>query len=181
VALVGAKTSRLKLSRCLAALGVAFIVIQINAFAAGPWKPLAEDGIHDPESPVLGTLQEPAEALSVLPSDTAGNRVDWARALREGYINPRTNIMPETEIKLLDTEILMKNTGDMPIVKFPHLVHTEWLDCNNCHEAIFRSKIGATPVSMLEILQGRYCGQCHGAVSFPLTECNRCHSVPWPK
>jgi c(7)-type cytochrome triheme protein len=152
----------------------------MNALAAGPWKPLAEDGIHDPESSAIGILQEPAEALSVLPSDTAGNRVDWARALREGYINPRTNIMPGTEIKLLDTEILMKNTGDLPIVMFPHLTHTEWLDCNNCHEAIFRSKIGATPVSMFDILHGRYCGQCHGAVSFPLTECNRCHSVPWP-
>jgi c(7)-type cytochrome triheme protein len=152
----------------------------MNALAAGPWKPLAEDGIHDPESSAIGILQEPAEALSVLPSDTAGNRVDWARALRGGYINPRTNIMPGTEIKLLDTEILMKNTGDLPIVMFPHLTHTEWLDCNNCHEAIFRSKIGATPVSMFDILHGRYCGQCHGAVSFPLTECNRCHSVPWP-
>jgi hypothetical protein len=27
------------------------------------------------------------------------------------------------------------------------------------------------------ILSGEKCGLCHGAVSFPLTECKRCHSV----
>jgi ribosomal protein L40E len=33
-------------------------------------------------------------------------------------------------------------------------------------------------MSMFAILQGEFCGRCHGAVSFPLTECRRCHSVP---
>jgi hypothetical protein len=27
------------------------------------------------------------------------------------------------------------------------------------------------------VLSGEKCGLCHGAVAFPLTECNRCHSV----
>jgi hypothetical protein len=33
---------------------------------------------------------------------------------------------------------------------------------------------------MNQILHGEQCGLCHGAVSFPLTECNRCHSVSRP-
>ena len=47
--------------------------------------------------------------------------------------------------------------------------HTEWLDCTNCHDKLFLPKAGATPVNMFAVLQGEYCGRCHGAVSFPLT------------
>ena len=36
---------------------------------------------------------------------------------------------------------------------------------------------GVNPVNMFAVLQGEYCGRCHGAVAFPLTECLRCHSV----
>jgi len=141
------------------------------------WKPLAEDGLHDPENPAIGLLQEPAEALSQLPPDTVGNKVLWNQALREGYIQPRTNIYPETKIEILDMDIVMDKTGEMPLVRFPHLPHTEWLDCSNCHDKIFIKKVDANPINMFAILSGEYCGQCHGAVSFPLTECNRCHSV----
>ena len=31
---------------------------------------------------------------------------------------------------------------------------------------------------MVEIGQGQWCGKCHGRVSFPLTDCVRCHSQP---
>ena len=141
------------------------------------WKPLASDGLHDPESPAIGVLQEPAVALSLLPQDSVGNKVDWIEALREQYIEPRTNIFPETEIKVIDLDIIMAKTGEMPLVRFPHKPHTEWLDCNNCHDRIFIEKVDANPISMFAILNGEYCGVCHGAVSFPLTECNRCHSV----
>lgn len=141
------------------------------------WKPLAEDGIHDPGSPAIGVLQEPADALAQLPRDNVGNRVSWIRALREKYIEPRTNILPDTEIKVIDLDIIMEKTGEMPLVRFPHKAHTEWLDCNNCHDKIFVDKVDANSVNMLAILNGEYCGVCHGAVSFPLTECNRCHSV----
>jgi c(7)-type cytochrome triheme protein len=145
------------------------------------WKRLAEDRIHDPASPAIGVLQEPGEALSILPSDVVGNKVRWVPALREGYIAPRAKMLEDTEVNILDSNVLMMDTGEMPVVLFPHEPHTEWLDCSNCHEAIFKSKVGATPVNMFQILQGRYCGRCHGAVAFPLTECNRCHSVPRSK
>ena len=145
---------------------------------AGDWEPLEADGIHDPANPALEVMQPPAEALSLLPADTAGNKVRWVQALRDGYINPRTNVYPETKVKLLDLDIVMKNTGNAAYVRFPHRPHTEWLDCANSHDKIFPAKAGATPMTMLDILGGEYCGRCHGAVAFPLTECDRCHSVP---
>lgn len=142
------------------------------------WRPLNNDGVHDPASPAVKLLQDPAEALSKLPPDTTGNQVRWVEALEKGSINPRTNVFPETKVTVLDLDVFLSLRGGMPIVRFPHRQHTEWLDCANCHEHLFKSKAGANKFSMFQILQGEQCGVCHGAVAFPLTECNRCHSVP---
>lgn len=147
--------------------------------AANPvWKPLGNDDLHDPASPAIGVLQEPEEALIQLPSDTTGNKVLWNEALLEGHIEPRSSLFPDTMIEILDMDIIMENTSIMPLVMFPHSPHTEWLDCTNCHDQIFKEEVGANPINMFAILQGEYCGRCHGAVAFPLTECHRCHSVP---
>lgn len=148
------------------------------ALYASDWKKLKDDGLHDPNNPSLQWLQNPGDALRRMPSDSAGNKVDWVRAFDDGYIRPRSSVTGEAKIRQLDTEIIMNDTGSLPRVLFPHKQHTKWLDCENCHDKIFKSKAGATPVTMSEILDGEYCGVCHGAVSFPLTECNRCHSVP---
>jgi c(7)-type cytochrome triheme protein len=154
------------------------LLLAASAARAGDWLPLAKDGVHDPKSPALELLQEPREALSRLAPDTAGNQVRWVEALERGQIDPRTNILPDTKIQVLDLDVLLNLRGGTPIVRFPHRQHTLWLDCSNCHEQLFKSKAGANKLSMLQILQGEQCGVCHGAVSFPLTECTRCHSVP---
>lgn len=147
------------------------------AVAAARWLSLAADGVHDPRSPAIGILQEPREALAGLPPDTAGNQVRWVQALDAGLIQPRSNILPDTRVNLRTTEVLLKNTGEMKLVRFPHRQHTAWLDCVNCHDGLFAQKAGATRINMMLILQGEKCGLCHGAVAFPLTECERCHSV----
>jgi c(7)-type cytochrome triheme protein len=154
------------------------VILTTDHIHAAGWQTLQEDNLHDPEAPALEVLQQPEEALSVLPPDTAGNKVDWVRALREGYIEPRSYLREKKTLEILDSDVLMKGTGDSLYVLFPHKAHTEWLECSNCHEKLFKSKAGETPITMLAILQGEYCGRCHGAVSFPLTECKRCHSVP---
>ncbi|MBF0135908.1 MAG: hypothetical protein HQL65_06685 [Magnetococcales bacterium] len=141
------------------------------------WKPLEKDGLHDPDGPAIKELQQPNQAMTALPADVVGNQVRWVEALKNGSIKPRTNIMPDTRIQVLDLDLIYGNTGDNPFVLFPHRQHTEWLDCANCHEELFKSKFGATPIKMMDILGGQYCGRCHGAVAFPLTECKRCHSV----
>lgn len=142
------------------------------------WKALAADGDHDPAAPGVAIKQQPAEALSQLPADTVGNQVRWVQALREGHIVPRAQLYPSTEVRLLDLDILMPDTAGLPFVLFPHRRHTEWLDCSNCHDELFKEEAGTTPVNMFTVLMGEHCGRCHGAVAFPLTECKRCHSVP---
>lgn len=148
------------------------------ASAPSIWVALADDGVHDPRGPGISQLQQPADALGVLPPDTAGNMVRWMDALDSGAITPRSNILPGTEVRVREDDIIIARFGSMPAVKFPHRQHTLWLDCSNCHPAPFKDKIGANRFSMMAILNGEQCGLCHGAVSFPLTECNRCHSVP---
>jgi c(7)-type cytochrome triheme protein len=150
------------------------------ALAAAPslWQRLEADGIHDPKGPAIALLQQPGDALAVLPRDSAGNQVNWVQAIDSGAINPRTNILPGTEVRVRDDAIIVAKYGSMPAVRFPHRAHTLWLDCANCHDKIFKAKVGANRLSMVAILNGEQCGVCHGAVSFPLTECNRCHSVP---
>jgi c(7)-type cytochrome triheme protein len=150
------------------------------ALAAAPslWQRLEADGIHDPRNPGLALLQQPAEALAPLPRDSAGNLVDWVRAIESGAIQPRSQLRPETEVRVRDDALIIARYGSMPAVRFPHRAHTLWLDCSNCHDRLFKAQAGANRFSMTAILNGEQCGVCHGAVAFPLTECNRCHSVP---
>ena len=164
--------------RLLAALLLLAVGVVVAAQPASPWVRLEKDGVHDPRNPGLVQLQQPGEALATLPRDTAGNMVSWVKAIESGAINPRTNLLPQTEVRLREDDIIVSRNGSMPAVKFPHRQHTLWLDCANCHEHLFKSKAGANRFSMMAILNGEQCGLCHGAVSFPLTECNRCHSVP---
>ena len=145
---------------------------------AGEWTILPKDGIHDPKSRAMKILQFPGDALGGLTPDNAGNQVRWVQALDKGEIRPREKLSPKTEVRKLDRDIILDVKGGMPAVRFPHRQHTEWLDCVNCHDGIFKMQTGATKITMYNILQGEQCGICHGAVAFPLTECARCHSIP---
>jgi c(7)-type cytochrome triheme protein len=159
---------------------LAAALVMLAGLAVGAtslWTRLEVDGVHDPRGPAIGTLQQPAEALEPLPRDSAGNQVNWVRAIDSGAIQPRTNILPETQVRVLDQDLIIARYGSMPAVKFPHRQHTLWLDCTNCHDHLFKAQAGANRFSMMAILNGEQCGLCHGAVAFPLTECNRCHSV----
>jgi c(7)-type cytochrome triheme protein len=155
-------------------------VLSAGAAMGGNWLPLAKDGVHDPKSPAVKQLQQPRDALSKLTPDGTGNQVRWVQAIEKGEINPRGSLHPGVEIRKLDQDILLNLNGGMPIVRFPHLAHSEWLDCANCHDHLFEKRTGGTRISMQAILQGEQCGVCHGAVAFPLTECQRCHSVTRP-
>jgi c(7)-type cytochrome triheme protein len=138
---------------------------------------LTEDGIHDPTNDAIKALQEPSEAMSAFPLDRRGG-VDWVKAINLGIINPRADLKGEQEMLVMDMDIMFKDTGNMPWVRFPHKAHTQWLACENCHPAIFLPQKGANDPSMDGILAGRYCGRCHDKVAFALWICERCHSVP---
>jgi c(7)-type cytochrome triheme protein len=138
---------------------------------------LKDDGIHDPQVPGLNLLQEPREAFSTLSPGEAGNRIDWVQALEKGQVKPRFDYRDASkESMTMDLVIVREVKGSMPNVVFPHKQHTEWLECANCHDAIFKPLKGSNPMSMAEIMLGQKCGVCHGSVAFPVTECRRCHS-----
>jgi c(7)-type cytochrome triheme protein len=155
------------------------LLLAAAAAAAAPslWQRLEHDGVHDPRNPGIAQLQQPAQALEPLPRDTAGNLVNWVAAIDSGAISPRTQLFPETQVRLREDSIIIAKFGSMPAVKFPHRQHTLWLDCANCHEQLFKAQAGGNRFSMTAILNGEQCGVCHGAVAFPLTECNRCHNT----
>lgn len=138
---------------------------------------LATDGIHDPANTAINALQEPAEALSAFPLDRRGG-VDWVKAIDLGIIEPRADLQGKSEMMVLDMDIMFKDTGEMPWVKFPHVAHTKWLACSNCHPDIFIQQKGANNPSMDGILAGEHCGRCHDKVAFALWTCERCHNVP---
>ncbi len=146
-----------------------------------PWRSLAYDGIHERGGDAIGLLQEPRSALRGLPRANSGNFIDWVAALRDGSIRPRARVGGQGRMEVLDQDILLADTKNMPVVTFPHRAHTEWLSCRNCHDWLFKAQHGANDISMSEIARGRACGLCHGKVAFPATECFRCHSGPRPK
>jgi len=141
--------------------------------------PPAEDGIHDPASPGTHLLQWPSEAFQDLPKSTDGNRVDWVKAMDDDLIHPWVEFEdPEAEPFLMDLVIVREVKGSMPDVVYPHLQHTKWLDCANCHDEIFIPEKGKNQISMAAILLGQKCGVCHGKVAFPVSDCRRCHAKP---
>jgi c(7)-type cytochrome triheme protein len=144
--------------------------------------PPTEDGIHDPASQGTQILQPPRESFTGLPRSKSGNRVDWVKALEKGMIAPRFDLVdPDKQPVIMDLNIVREVKGSMPDVVYPHKQHTEWLDCSNCHPAIFKPQKGANAMSMANILLGKQCGVCHGKVAFPVGECRKCHSRKKPK
>lgn len=169
-----------RIARGAKRIGLLFFLLLSAVSMAGEWLPLRNDGLHDPKSRGIKTLQEPGEALRHLTPDHAGNQVRWVQSLDKGEIRPKEKLFPQTLVRKLDLDIIMDVKGGMPAVRFPHRPHTEWLDCDNCHRDMFSMVRAENKISMFKILQGEQCGVCHGAVAFPLTECTRCHSIPRP-
>lgn len=123
-------------------------------------------------------------AWADLPRDHFG-QVNWAKAVYDGLLQPKDSIPggpvqgppdgPFPNFIPFNVKAAM-----MADVLFPHDIHNFWLDCKNCHPAIFKPKIGANPMSMRDIWQGKFCGRCHGTVAFETkteTNCRRCHSI----
>jgi c(7)-type cytochrome triheme protein len=137
-----------------------------------------QNKFYDANNPAYHKLQKANESLVGFPLDKKGY-VDWMKALRTGSIKPRTSLSNTKPMEVLDLDVILKNTKEMPYVKFPHSSHTQWLACSNCHDKIFVQKAGANPITMDKIFQGKYCGVCHDRVAFiTFFSCERCHSVP---
>lgn len=139
-------------------------------------KTLAQGGIHDMANDAAVVLQDPTESMAKFPQDRR-KAVDWVKTMQDGMIAPRADVRGEGKMNVLDLDVIMKDTAAMPWVKFPHLAHTQWLDCSNCHPDIFEPVDNGNPVTMSKVLRGEYCGICHDKVAFMLFTCERCHNT----
>ena len=132
----------------------------------------------DPTNPDYRQLQNIEEATRHLPFDANGFP-DWMLALNRGLIKPRASLSGQEKMEVLDLDVVMRNTKEMPYVRFPHRSHTEWLACSNCHPDPFPTKAGSSTIQMRNIFRGEYCGKCHDRVAFvTFFSCDRCHSQP---
>ena len=137
-----------------------------------------QDELYDPSNPDYNKLQKANESLAGFMLDKK-QYVNWMDVLRANLISPRADLTGKASMLVMNMDIIMKNTKEMPYVKFPHKSHTMWLACSNCHEQIFLRKAGANKIDMAKIFRGQYCGVCHGKVAFGMFfSCETCHSVP---
>ena len=157
--------------------------------AAGPASALPDESEAVSEEAVDSLAQILIEAekeqhplaFYFLPKAEQGSYVDWTAALKFGVIRPVDSLDPgKKTMPPIDFNVIFKVKGDLPDVVYPHLPHTVWLDCKNCHPKIFVMRAGVNQVTMNGIMRGEFCGRCHGKVAFPLFDCNRCHSRPKP-
>lgn len=143
---------------------------------------LQEHGLlFDPWIPPA--TRKPADmplALRDFPKDKFGYP-DWVAAVKQGLLGPRPSLEEDVveEPPAFNEDILFEiNDRLMNNVIFPHSVHNFWLSCKVCHPGIFIPKRGANDFSMYDNWKGRYCGRCHGKVSFQMKgfeNCQRCH------
>ena len=142
-------------------------------------------GLGDPSKPAsetwrMGQGWHPAALDDArLPKDKFG-LIDWVELVNKGMIRPKHSLDPDIdEFPPLDMDVIIEAKGDfVDDVRYPHSTHTYWLSCQICHPKIFVPAKGQNNMTMVGIVEGKWCGRCHGKVSFPLTDCNRCHNVP---
>ena len=140
--------------------------------------PLEDNVIATAEEELVIREEEHPIAFDYLPKTQLGY-VDWVKAITEGVINPKESLAPDYRpMPPIDFDVVFQIEGEIPDVVYPHYPHTIWLDCRNCHPAIFKMQAGSNPVTMEKILRGEFCGRCHGKVAFPISDCKRCHSRP---
>ena len=123
-------------------------------------------------------------AFDALPKDKTG-QVNWVKAFNQGLIKPRSAIhkddMNDPYKNFYKDLIFMQvKVHIMADVVFPHGMHSYWMNCDSCHPKPFKKENGSNNIKMDEILDGKWCGKCHGKVAFSpddYTNCRRCHVI----
>ncbi|RJQ21558.1 MAG: hypothetical protein C4560_03640 [Nitrospiraceae bacterium] len=124
-----------------------------------------------------------SEFAGKMPRERFGNGIDWEKAEKDNLIK-LTDFIDGVSINRKEMPVqkdfsLEAKVSGLPEIVFSHQKHTVWNGCEVCHPDIFTGvKKGITKYSMIEIFDGKFCGVCHGKVSFPTTDCQRCHVKP---
>jgi c(7)-type cytochrome triheme protein len=114
-----------------------------------------------------------------LPKTDSGD-VAWAKALEAKLITPLPGLAADAKDEDptdMDVELVPDGQPEMKAV-FSHKVHTAWMGCPSCHDAIFAMEKGKTKMTMAKLNEGEYCGVCHGKVAMPdMNGCPACHTA----
>lgn len=67
--------------------------------------------------------------------------------------------------------------GVRPVV-FPHWFHRMRFRCKVCHSELgFKMRAGSNDVTMVDIIDGKFCGMCHNdRIAWGPANCDLCHS-----
>ena len=70
-----------------------------------------------------------------------------------------------------------EKNGMRPVV-FPHWFHRIRFRCKVCHAELgFKMRAGSNPITMTDIIDGRFCGACHNNdIAWSPENCDLCHS-----
>jgi len=70
-----------------------------------------------------------------------------------------------------------EKAGMRPVI-FPHWFHRIRYNCSACHnEAGFKMRTGANDILMADIINGKFCGECHNnQIAWGPKNCHLCHS-----
>lgn len=122
---------------------------------------------------------EKVDDLSWLPESPYGNQVDWNSALEDGDIKPLFCLQAETcksfNIDAPEEIEMAIDNEKVPLVIFPHMKHTFWLNCLNCHPGNLVSRGGRVKFPEQGRYRREFCGGCHSRIAFPMDNCMRCH------
>jgi c(7)-type cytochrome triheme protein len=105
--------------------------------------------------------------------------IDWLELDEKGVFKPVVSMDKDFSEEIRDNIILFETKTDfVQNVLFNHKVHTTWIKCSTCHPAIFTEELGGNEIIKVEMSRGKFCGYCHGKVSFTFADCLRCHTQP---
>lgn len=70
-----------------------------------------------------------------------------------------------------------EKNGMRPVV-FPHWFHRMRFRCKVCHSELgFKMRAGSNPITMTDIIDGKFCGACHNNdIAWSPENCDLCHS-----
>jgi c(7)-type cytochrome triheme protein len=108
-----------------------------------------------------------------------GNGVDWLKAEQQGLVKLKDYLEGKTlerrDKEMHNDEVMKTKIKEMPEIIFSHDKHAVWNGCELCHPVVFSENRDENKFTMAEIFEGKYCGTCHGKVSFSTLDCQRCH------
>ena len=111
-----------------------------------------------------------------------GNGINWIKAEKDGVLSLKDyleGVSDKRELQENPSDIVFEPREDgLPLIIFSHKKHAVWNGCELCHPALFGEKKNSTKFTMEDIFDGKFCGTCHGKVSFPTLDCQRCHIQP---